>query len=46
MDKNEMKRISLYLPQEIIDLCESDIVIAKVKSIKHFITKELKFYDC
>lgn len=46
MDKNEMKRISLYLPQEIIDLCESDIDIANAKSRNQFIAKAVKFYDC
>ena len=46
MDKNEMKRISLYLPQEIIDLCESDIDIANVKSRNQFVAKAIKFYDC
>lgn len=46
MPKEEMKRVSLYCPKEIIALCDSDLNLAGVKSRNQFIIDAIKLYDC
>lgn len=46
MPEEEMKRVSLYCPKEIIALCDSDLNLAGVKSRNQFIIDAIKLYDC
>lgn len=46
MPEEEMKRVSLYCPKEIIALCDSDLKLAGVKSRNQFIIDAIKLYDC
>lgn len=46
MSEEEMKRVSLYCPKEIIALCDSDLNLAGVKSRNQFIIDAIKLYDC
>ena len=46
MPEEEMKRVSLYCPKEIIALCGSDLNLAGVKSRNQFIIDAIKLYDC
>ena len=41
-----MKRVSFYLPQEIIDLCDSDMNLADARSRNQFVIQAIKLYDC
>ena len=41
-----MKRVSFYLPQEIIDLCDSDMNLADARSRNQFVMQAIKLYDC
>lgn len=46
MKENEMKRICLYLPIEIIEMCDGDLSLADAKSRNQFIIDAVKLYDC
>lgn len=46
MDENEMKRVCLYLPTEIIEMCDGNLSLAKVKSRNQFVIDAIKLYDC
>ncbi len=41
-----MKRVSFYLPQEIINLCDSDMNLADARSRNQFMIQAIKLYDC
>ena len=41
-----MKRVSFYLPQEIINLCDSDMNLADARSRNQFVIQAIKLYDC
>ena len=41
-----MKRVSFYLPQEIIDLCDSDMNLADARSRNQFVMQAINLYDC
>ena len=41
-----MKRICLYLPIEIIEMCDGDLSLADAKSRNQFIIDAVKLYDC
>ena len=41
-----MKRVSFYFPQEIIDLCDSDMNLADARSRNQFVMQAIKLYDC
>ena len=41
-----MKRVSFYLPQEIIDLCDGDMNLADARSRNQFVMQAIKLYDC
>lgn len=46
LDENEMKRVCLYLPTEIIEMCDGNLSLAKVKSRNQFVIDAIKLYDC
>lgn len=46
MKENEMKRICLYLPTEIIEMCDGDLSLTEAKSRNQFIIDAVKLYDC
>ncbi len=41
-----MKRVCLYLPTEIIEMCDGNLSLAKVKSRNQFVIDAIKLYDC
>ena len=46
MKENEMKRVCLYLPTEIIEMCDGNLSLAEAKSRNQFIIDAVKLYDC
>lgn len=46
MKENEMKRICLYLPNEIIEMCDGNLSLAEAKSRNQFIIDAIRLYDC
>lgn len=46
IDENEMKRVCLYLPTEIIEMCDGNLSLAKAKSRNQFVIDAIKLYDC
>ena len=46
MKENEMKRVCLYLPTQIIKMCDGNLSLAEAKSRNQFIIDAVKLYDC
>ena len=46
MKENEMKRVCLYLPTEIIEMCDGNLSLDDAKSRNQFIIDAVKLYDC
>lgn len=45
MDENQMKKLSFYLPTEILSICDRNLERANVRSRNQFLVKAVKFYD-
>lgn len=43
-EKAAMRRVGLYLEQEILELCDSLLELAKVRSRNEFVGEALRFY--
>ncbi len=46
MAEQEMKRVSFYLPSDVINLCDGNLALAKVTSRNKFVEDAVRFYDC
>lgn len=45
MGENHMKKISFYVPTDILDICDRNLERADVKSRNQFLMKAVKFYE-
>ena len=45
MEQNQRKKISFYVPKDILDICDRNLERANVKSRNQFLLKAAKFYD-
>lgn len=45
MEEQEMKKISFYIPTELLDICDRNLERADVRSRNQFIVKAVKFYE-
>ena len=43
-EKAAMRRVGLYLEQEVLDLCDSLLGLAEVRSRNEFVVEALRFY--
>lgn len=46
MAEIEMKRVCLYLPSDVVDMCDGNLALAKVTSRNKFVEDAVRFYDC
>ena len=45
MEEKQMKKISFYLPTEILGICDRNLERANVRSRNQFLVKAVKFYE-
>lgn len=45
MEEKQMKKISFYLPTEILGICDRNLERANVRSSNQFLVKAVKFYE-
>lgn len=45
MEEKQMKKISFYLPTEILAVCDRNLERANVRSRNQFLVKAVKFYE-
>lgn len=45
MEEKQMKKISFYLPIEILGICDRNLERANVRSRNQFLVKAVKFYE-
>ena len=45
MEEKQMKKISFYLPTEILGICDRNLERANVRSRTKFLVKAVKFYE-
>lgn len=45
MEEKQMKKISFYLPKEILGICDRNLERANVRSRNQFLVKAVKFYE-
>lgn len=45
MEEQEMKKISFYIPTELLDICDRNLERADVRSRNQFLVKAVKFYE-
>ena len=45
MEEKQMKKISFYLPTEILGICDRNLERANVRSHNQFLVKAVKFYE-
>lgn len=45
MEEKQMKKLSFYLPTEILGICDRNLERANVRSRNQFLVKAVKFYE-
>lgn len=45
MEEQEMKKISFYIPTELLNICDRNLERADVRSRNQFLVKAVKFYE-
>lgn len=45
MEEQEMKKVSFYIPTELLNICDRNLERADVRSRNQFLVKAVKFYE-
>ena len=45
MEEQEMKKVSFYIPTELLDICDRNLERADVRNRNQFLVKAVKFYE-